>query len=289
MKKIILVSTLLFSFAFSKAQQSFLFHIKYLPGCLYESTITMGMNMEMNISGDSATMAGIKAKGIKLPMIATQQTIMDADIKTGAVKTDNTFPISIYYKDITAKKIINGTESKDAPNPIIGQTIFGQYSTYGKLQIDSMSGKNIDDQLKAALTTTISNMLNQMNFPENPMKIGDTFTQNVPFSMPLAGMNMEATIKIIYKLTSVEKNLAYFDLDESMDMDMSTERNSVNINMKATGAGNGKMIYDINDNYSPTHSTAMKMDYKMLMGKLTMTGSADISSNYQTKMSYLTK
>jgi len=289
MKKTILVLTLLCAFTLSKAQQSFLFKIKYLPGCLYESTVTTGMNMEMNVSGDSTVMASIKAKGTKLPIIVNSESSTEFDAKTGAVRADNLFPIAIRFKNRTEKKTVNGVVSNESSNPLVGQTIFGHYSTGGKIQVDSISGKTLNDEVKEALATMIGNLLNEMHFPESPMKIGETFTQEVPFNLPLAGTSMEATIKIIYKLTSVDKNLAYFDLDESMNIDMSTEKNSVTINVKGAGKGSGKLIYDINNNYAPTRSAGLKMNYQMEMGKLNMTGSAQILSTTETKMSALTK
>jgi len=148
MKNPILILTLLFSFTLSKAQQSFLFHIKFSPNNLYELNIVNGMNMKMNFSGDSASMARIKAKGIKLPMIMINETSMNADIKTGDIKSNNNFPIVLLFKDQATKKTVNGAESNDPPNPIIGISIYGQYTTDGKMRIDSISGKTIDEQTK---------------------------------------------------------------------------------------------------------------------------------------------
>jgi hypothetical protein len=289
MKKALLILSLILSFTFSKAQQAFLFKIKYLPGQVYQSDVTTNTNMEMNISGDSATMEKIKAKGIKLPMLIKTSTDMDVIIKTGAPKADNTFPIAINYNNIISKKVMNGVESTDGASPLIGQTIFGQYTTDGKIQIDSISGKTLNDEIKTVLTKTISNLINQLQFPDHALKIGETFTQDVPFSLPIAGLNMALTIKIIYKLKSVEKNMAYFDLDESMDMDMSMKKDNNNVTMKGTGIGTGTMAYDIDKNLASSRSTNFKMNFQMLMGKLSMSGNAVMESVIQTKIAATNK
>lgn len=289
MKKIIIVFAFLFSFSLSKGQQSFLFKIRYNPNNLYTMNMVNGMNMKMNFSGDSASMARIKAKGIKVPMIITSETNMDADIKTGNIKSGNSYPIVLLFKGQTTQKTINGVESNEPPNPMTGQAIFGQYTADGKMQIDSISGKVLDEQTKQAIGSGISNMINQMQFPTTPMKVGDTFNQQVPFNLPMASADLKATIDIVYKLTSVDGNLAHFDLDESMDLNMSTEKNGTTLNVKGDGKGNGKLVYDIKDNYAASRNADLKMHYEMLVGKLTIDAEAEITSTTQTKMSALKK
>jgi hypothetical protein len=281
MKKASLVFCLLFAFVLTKAQQSFLFKIKSLPDHLYETNMGMSMNMEMNMSGDSATMQQIQAKGIKLPMLITSVTNMDMSIKTGLVAADNSFPIVMNYNSIVSKKTLNGTETSDPPNPLLGQKMFGQYTPDGKLKIDSISGKTLDEQTKATITTAVGKMVNQIHFPDHPLKIGDTFTQEVPFDMPMAGSNMQLTIKIIYKLTAVDKKSAFFDLEESMDMNSS----STEMTMKGAGTGSGTLVYDINNNWATTLNSNLKMNYQMQAGKFAITGDATISSTHQTKIS----
>jgi hypothetical protein len=239
----------------------------------------------MNFSSDSATMAKLKAKGMKSPMTMTSGSNIDVDITTGVAKADNFFPIAIYYKDMTSKNTLNGAETNAAPNPLTGQTILGSYSTDGKIRIDSISGSKTNDQIKTMLTKLITSMLNQLKFPDKPLKIGETFTQQVPFSLPVAGTNIDATVNIVYKLKSVENGLANFDLDESMTMDISTEKSGTTLTVKGSGSGAGTMTYNIKENYSPLRTGNLKMTYTMMVGGLKMAALANISSSTQTKLS----
>jgi len=245
------------------------------------------MNMEMNFSGDSAAIARIKAKGIKLPMMITKETRMAVNIKTGVLGSVNDFPIVLSLKDEISKKTVNDNDSNEAPDPLIGQSIYGQCTADGKMRIDSISGKIIDDQTKNAISTSISKLLNQMQFPTNPMKIGDTFNQKEPFNLPIAGSNINMTIDIVYKLVSVEGNVAYFDLDESMDFDMSIEKNGTSMLIKGNGKGNGKLVYDIKGNYSIDRNSDLKVNYAMQLGKLQVAAEGEISTTIKTQMSAL--
>jgi hypothetical protein len=283
MKKTAIIFCLTLSFGLSKAQQSFLFKIKYLPAHIYESAVTTDMNMEMIFSGDSATMKKIKEKGIKSPMEMTTKSDMEFDVETGVLKSGEMFPIVLYYKKIDSRSVLNGNEKDDAANPMLGQKIYAQYSTDGKIKVDSIPGKEIDDQLKEVFANTLDKLLNTMHFPDSPLKIGDTFAQDIPFNMPIAGMNIGLTIKVIYKLTSVENNIAYFDLDESLDMDITQTQNGLSV--KGSGAGQGKMTYDIKGNFSPTRTATLKMKYTMLAGKITVSTSANVSATTLTQMS----
>ena len=289
MKKLILVSVILLSFIVSKAQESVLFKIKYLPNNLYESTINTNMNMEMNFSGDSASLQKIKNKGIKLPMIISSVTNMIFSIKTGGIKNDKSYDIEIAYKDIDSKEIINDVQKDSQVSPLKVETIFGYYTADGKMHVNSMSGGNINEQIKEQLEGMLQNLINQIKFPDQPMKIGDTFDQEVPFNLPLAGEGLNATIKIIYILNKIENGKAFFDLDESMDLNLTKQKDSQTINVTGNGVGKGNLIYDIKNSYAYKRNATLAMNYKMLIGTLTLTGKADIASSTNTQLISLSK
>jgi hypothetical protein len=284
MKKLLLLIALLLSFLGSKAQESILFKIKFLPNNLYESTLNTNMNMEMNFFGDSASLKRIKDKGIKLPMMLSSVTNMNFSIKTGSLKSDKDYNIEICYKDINSKQTINGNEKEGQANPLKGETIFGNYTADGKIHVNSMSGGDLNDGVRHQLEEMLDNLINQIKFPTERMKIGDTFNQEIPFVLPVAGTNLKATIKITYKLTKIEDQLAYFDLDESMDLNLAIEKDSKIITVNGSGIGSGNLIYNVKKNYAPKRNATLTMNYKMLMGTITVTGKADITSTTETKL-----
>lgn len=115
MRKFILAFVLLFAFTIVKAQQTFLFRIKYLPSSLYESSTSSNTNMQMDFSGDSTAMAAIKAKGMKLPLMINSTSNIEFNVKTGAAKTDGFFPMAIYFKDQTVADVTSSADTKMSP------------------------------------------------------------------------------------------------------------------------------------------------------------------------------
>ncbi|GEM_PF-485873 len=282
MKKLLLLILISTLFIRVNAQQNFIFKIKYIPNRHYTTIMQMDMNMDMDFKGDSAILEKIKASGTKVPMVMVSSTKMEMNIHTGALKPANTFPITFNYSNVASKISVNGDEKVSPPSPIIGQTIYGEYSTEGKIQLDSISGKALDDELKQTLTAGIANLVNQMKFPDKPMSIGETFNQEVPFSLPVAGINMSSTIKIIYKLISVDKSSAYFDTIQSMDFDVNTEKDGVKMIGKGKGTGDGKLVYNLAQNFATEMTSNLGFDLTMNVSNITIIAKAKMVSVNKT-------
>lgn len=269
---------------FSVQAQSIIFKPKYQPDHSYKIAFNMNMNMAMDVQGTAAEMQAVKDKGIKLPMQMTSKTSMGATIKTGNLKSDNYFPLVITYDNVIVDKTMNGEAKPSPPNPLNGLSIICRYSTGGKIQVDSVPGKAIDNEMKDVLTKTISSFVNQLHFPDRPMNIGDTCSQQIPFSMPVPGINIQMTIKVLYKLVSLKNDLANFDVTESLNMDMTTQQAGKTMALTGNGSGNGTMLYDIKQNIPTSTNIDFKMNYRMLMGDLVMLGDATIMSQHTTSV-----
>ncbi|SHN30398.1 hypothetical protein [Mucilaginibacter sp. OK098] len=268
-----------------KAQQSILFKIKYVPALSYDTNISM----EMNMTGDAADMEKIKASGTKMPVTMTTSTKMTTSVQTGTVNAASEFPIIFTFKDIKSTKAVNGTETSSPANPIIGVKIYGTYTTEGKITLDSIPGKALNESIKTVISSMLSSLINQLRFPEKALSPGESFTQEVPFNLPVAGFNMASTIKIVYKLISIENNSAFFDMDQSMNFDMNMEKDGVKMTGKGIGKGGGKLVYDIAHNFPTTMSNGLDFNYQMQIKTMTMTGKAKITSVHETKITPATK
>jgi hypothetical protein len=264
--------------------QSVLFKIKYLPNHSYESTIAMNMNMEMNFDGDKETMDKIKASGLTLPLVMASNSSMTLQMNTGEVNTQGSFPIIIKYTDVKGKRTMAGKEMAQPENPVLGKTIYASSNSDGHIHIDSIPGKMLNEDFKATLTKTLNNLASQLHFPDKPMNIGDTFTQEVPFSVPVAGVNMQFAIKIIYKLVSMDNNTASFDLDQTMSLDMNTKIESKSVVGHGSGKGDGKMTYDISKSFATNYTSNFSFDFKMQIENMIMTGKATLTSSHTTKI-----
>jgi len=281
MKKLLGVSILFFAAVFSaKAQTEVLFKMKMLPDRTYASTMKMDMNMEMNYDGDAATMDKIKASGLKMPMIMQMQSGSTADIKTGSVK-NNYFPFSMSMQQLESKMTMNGQPSPMPPASTAVQTMYGKCPVDGLMEIDSIPGTAMNDSLKSTMKKLMKSIQSTVQFPAKPMKVGDTFTQESPFDIPMAGMSAKMTMKATYKLISIANGKANFDLNFTMSMDMGLGGKGA---MDMKGDGDGKMVYDIATNYPSDSKQNMNILYSITIPQqnMTMKGKMKMLMDQQT-------
>mgnify|MGYP001555072167 CR=1 FL=1 len=268
----------IFSFFEVKAQETVLFKIKYLPEHKYTSSMDINNHTEMNIEADKETLEKIKSKGVQLPLIITAKTSMGYEIQTGPLDGNKSFPVTISYTGINSAQTMNGKETTSPPSPLLNLRIYAHCDKDNKMQLDSMPGKNLNDTLRTLIGSMIKNIQNQIKFPEQPLKIGDSFTQDLPMSFPVAGNNIQMVIKMIYKLSEIKNRIAYFDLIETAEVKLTIKGN----NLDMIGQGDGKLIFDIAQSFAPSITSNLKCNYTMNMEKLLMKGSAAISSIHKT-------
>lgn len=285
MKKIYYLIVLVGLSTALKAQQSALFKYKYLPKHTYKINMKMLMEMEMAMGGDSATVAKLKAQGAKQPMVMKMDMSLGANIITGAVSPTKTFPFEMSYNDITTKMTMNGQETPMPKNPIAGEKMIGECDADGKLRVDKINSTSANEQLKAAMTDMMNKMQAQIKFPEKPLAIGDSFTQEIPMSVPAGVLNMDIVIKTIYKLTGLKGTQGYFDTDMSMEFNMNTEKNGVAMVGKGTGNGMGKMVYAIDKSYPVAMDTDFDMIFNMAVKEMKMDMKMKMKSNIQNDIS----
>src|SRR5579859_5986027 len=106
---LIAISCLLFTHA--KGQQSILFKIKYLPGHIYKTNVSMYSNIEMNIENlTQAEMNRMKDKGISMPLVLITSTLSDLTISADKPNGQNKFPITFSYDNVIKTGTLNGKE-----------------------------------------------------------------------------------------------------------------------------------------------------------------------------------
>ncbi|RYY36439.1 MAG: hypothetical protein EOP46_06480 [Sphingobacteriaceae bacterium] len=257
------------------AQKSVLFKMNYKPQHTYTSTIGMNMDMEMDFEGDSANLAKIKESGQKLPMLMQMQMDMTTVMLTAQSK-DNSIPLTISYDKINSVVKMNGNMLPSPPSPLLNQKILGKVIN-DKLQFDSIPGKALKTAEKEAMTSMINNLISSIKFPEKPLTVGDTFTQDVPMALPIAGNNFDMKVKVIYKLMEIKNDIAYFDFDQSLLADMNTSENML---MHMSGKGAGKMEYSIKDSFYKNTTSTIDITYSMNIKEMIMKGKAKMNSIY---------
>lgn len=276
MKKYLFVSFLILSVGFTKAQDGVIFKIKFLPSHTYQIATNVSGVVTTDLSGNKDLAEKLASKGITQPLVGNVQFDNKTTATTGALSADNTFPVTMVKGAMPNINIsING---KQIPIPApkgAEMKFYGHVSTDGKLNLDSVGGKKLDYSTAAPIKKMMNSMMGAVNFPEHPIKVGESFTQTVPFNLPMTNKGIDISIKVIYKLTSISGDNAYFDIAQVLDMKLDLK----NINLSLTGNGSGKMVYDIKNNYPSSSNSDMKMFITVKSDKINAVATAKISTN----------
>ena len=163
---------------------------------------------------------------------------------------------------------VNG---KDMPIPMPKNTstrMFGHITAGGQMSVDSLNGQKIPDSVAQKTLGMMNSMMRMVKFPDHPLKVGESFTQQIPLNIPMLN-GMSNNIATTYTLVSVQGNIANFDVKQDMNMHMDI-KGKVTISM--TGAGTGKMTYDIAKSFPVTYTTDASMDIAVKADNINVTG-----------------
>jgi hypothetical protein len=277
MKKIIGL-LLLFIVVKVSAQQTVLFKMKYFPQRTYNVVISIKANINADLSGNQEILDKLKEQGITMPAVVIMAANTTGSTKTGIAAADKSFPIITTYQVEHPSITVNG---KDAPIPIPQKpavTIYAHVLPDGKIKGDSVSGKKNDTSGKTA-TKMFNSFQKHIKFPDYPLHVGDSFTQDLPFTMPMNTGGNNVNSKAVYTLVSIAGGKAYFDMTQTIDMKLDTKQGQLTI----AGSGAGKMVYSIKDSFPLTYTTTINMtvngDVSTLAVKGTVVMDLDIKND----------
>lgn len=252
--------------------KSYIFKSSYLPNTTYRITMTNDAKTEMDLLDKNE---GMNHPGMELPtqidMVVTSTTL----VETGTENTHGNIPLELTFEKFNVVQKLNGQEQTNPDKfNLGGLKIFATANQNNKIKIDKIEGREIDDIVKITLPSMIENLTQNIKFPENPVKIGDQFTLEIPMQMPVANMPQFNTKTIMTcKLTKVEKDLAYFDISQKFEMLQES-------GFEITGSGEGKFTYDLTKNFYVEYHSKSKMNLqaKMEIVNLKSTMNMNISS-----------
>jgi hypothetical protein len=276
MKKIIFLSLLLFVFK-AEAQESVTFKMAYAPNHNYNGTVNMDMNCNVTLKGDTQITNKLKAQGMTQPLVLSMGMKMNGNIKTGSPGTDGVFPLVMNYKMGQLNINIGGKAIPMPAQVSSDMNIYGHVGADGKLKADSISGNKMKDTAQKKISQMMNTFQNMVKFPDHPMHIGDTFTQDMPFNIPMAGNNMATNAKAVYKLVSIADGNAYFDVAQSMNVTVPIKGQSITL----TGAGTGKLVYDLKSSFPTDYKSSVNLKFNGQIAALTIDGSAVMNMEYK--------
>lgn len=277
MKKLIICLLLAFGIYQLKAQESVTFKMKYSPDKNYDANVNMDMNFKVTLAGDTAIINKLKSQGIAQPMALNMEMTMKGNVKTGPANTSKTFPIAINFHFDKMDMAINGNAIPIPTDKLKSNTtIFGHVGVDGKIKADSIGGGKLKDTSEKAVSQMLNNIQNNIKFPDHPLRVGDTFTQDMPMNIPIAGNNLNASSKTVYKLVSIANGNGYFDVDQSMDMKVPVKNDSITL----AGTGKGKVIYNLKESFMTDFTTDMELKFDGKISTLQINGTASMKIEY---------
>jgi len=280
MKKLIYLSLLLIGFN-AEAQKGVVFKMKFLPNHDYSGSVNLDITCKVNLSGDNAVLDKLQTQGITFPLNANAVMKMTTDTKTGANGANNSFPLTMTFKFDELNVNLNGKEIP-VPIPAAATTmnIYGHVGADGKLMADSIGGNKMKDTSQQKISQMMNSFQQRINFPDRPLHIGDTFTQDMPLGIPV-GTNMKMDAKTTYKLVNISNGTAFFDVTQSMNMAIPVKTETVTL----IGSGSGKLIFDIKNNFPIDFKDNITLKFAGTIEKVAIDATAqfNIGSKYEIR------
>jgi hypothetical protein len=265
-KKLTFVLLILISIT-SCAQESVTFKTEFKPNKIYKTQLKTTSHTEIEFIADKEIIDRIKSQGIELPMITESEMNMSTDIITEKLDENGEFPATMEYGKMISTTTISGKTTTEE-KPYSGMKILGKYNIENKFKVDTIIGDKVSQQMRNILKTTLESVQQAIKFPEKPMKAGDTFDSEIPMTIPMEGMNpISVKINMEYLLTKIKGNKAFFDIKQTVGLDISQEQ----LNIIASGTGTGTSEFDIKEKYLTKYKSELPMDMTIKVNeKMTM-------------------
>lgn len=226
-------------------QEEIDFKVGHLPNHDYTLSQKQMSENIINYIATDEILQSLKNNGVENPTITKDTALLKSISRTGSLK-GNEFPINIELLESNNPTLVSGTK------------FFGK-SVNQKVRIDSIFSTTMDDEKKMMLMTAMESMLNQAEYPTRKIKVGESFKQNNPMSIPIGNVVIKMEINSTYTLTKVNKGIGHFDLDQVYILKTEIEDYEIKLN----GSGSGKIQYDIEKQFFTKYFLEMEMNLKM--------------------------
>jgi hypothetical protein len=278
MKKTFLIALMCLGITQLWAQQGVVFKIKYLPNHNYQTNVSVDMKANVTANGDPQILDKLKEQGITQPVNANLSIALGGVMKTGALVADKSVPVNMDYKINNISVSANGNQVPIPPKATEKDIkLSGHISQDWKIKIDSADGKAVTDSAQKKMEQMMAMVQKNVQFPDKPLKPGDTFTQSMPMNIPVKeGNNIKIDAGVTYKLVRITDGKAYFDLTPTFNMNLVIGKVSVVM----SGTGTGSMVYSIKDSFPTSKEGNINVKLKVTSPKINVDGTAVVTSKY---------
>ena len=263
----------------SNAQTSLIFKTIFLPDKTYKISMNVEMDSEINVVGNAEIIEQMKAMQMEYPMKLQSEMLVQSTISTKA-EQENKIPFEISYDQVLINESING-KKRTSTNPLEKSVLHGYYVDGFQMKIDSIVNSTLDNATKDMLVNVLQKTTNDINFPTQPIKIGDTFDQKIPISIPIPGVGLLSYETInTYTLKEIKDQKALFNLD--IQFNMLTDSDMFEI--KSSGNGKGKVMFDLENKMIQNNDSSYEMIMKLTKDDFHYKATIRGSSEYRLKI-----
>jgi len=276
MKKLFIYTLLILTASQLKAQESVTFKMIYLPNHTYNATIDMNVGGKVTISGDEKITEKLTEQGITQPINLNLLLNMKGLTKTGAADASGNFPLTLSFNIGKIDLSVSGKQIPIPPQANVATTIYGHVGKDGKLKADSLKGSKMADTSEQKITQMMNSVQNKIKFPDHPLKVGDTFEQDIPINLPMA-QNSQSSTKAVYKLVSISGGNAYFDITQTAAIQLNIKQVVLNI----TGSGTGKLVYNLKNSFPTDYNANLTLKLDGKFATVAINGDLTIAMEYK--------
>lgn len=247
------------------------FKPKYNPNTTYQQVNTTITDMTLLYEGNEDFLLSLDKRGMDNPMKSSQTISSTAITTTGEMDQHGEFPFTIEFTtDNLEQKIPKGTK-------ILGKNIINKPPKFIAIESPNMS-----ETMKETLLNSMTTVTEQVNFPDKKIKKGESFTQEIPLSIPVDKANAKINMITFYKLMELNESTAEFYINIKYDFGIESERPVFNFD--GNGQGSGRLIYDIKNSVITYHETDTEMTMTIPIDGITVTTSVKANSIQETKI-----
>ena len=232
-------------FSYAQSNQILDFKPGYSPETIYRQATSNSSDYEVLYSGSEKFLENLKQNGVVNPTKIKNSFNLETISRTGKTNKSGNFPITIEYL-----KSIDANGKTIIPN---GTLLYGKTSLSNMPEMDSIVSKDMEESFKNIIFQTVKSTFSQLVMPQKKLKIGESFIQESPLTLPIAGINIEMQITTTYRLKSMNSKNAFFDITQTYTMKMSDSRFETN----GAGIGKGDLIYDIPNHFITGNTLVM--------------------------------
>jgi hypothetical protein len=241
------------------------------PNQTVRVTLNSSSELELDLKGDEELIEKNRLRGVTFPFKFSSYKTQKILTKTGNLDPEGSFPFERIFEDAAVyseDRMGNRIQLPDHVNNMVGLVVKGISNRQGKPRVDSVEGGNLDAQKREAVKSIFASTLLNDTAPSQPLKVGDGYSIEVPFDMPVPGQSpIKVNSKAHYVLKKIEGERAIFD----MTMTFRMSKDPGGAQLTANGKGFGMMVYNIKAKLKESEASEMTMEMRLQAGNLVIT------------------